>query len=87
MATPETEDYRKPDEKGYVFESIADAQKSGMWAKTFAADKKDSKETFGWDVFNEDSLYRAYTKRTAKIEREMKDKPDAYNEMTEEQKR
>ena len=67
-----------------MFESTADAQKSGQWAKTLAAEKKGSKETFGWDVFNEDSLYRAYTKRTAKIEREEKDKPEAVSEMTEE---
>jgi len=53
--------------KGYMFETIADAQKSGMWSKTLTSEKKESKETFGWDVFNEDSLYRAYTKRTDKI--------------------
>lgn len=33
------------------------------------AKKRDQKptETFGWDVFNTDSLYRAYEKRVAKM--------------------
>ena len=70
-----------------MFESIAEAQKSGMWAKTLSSEKKESKETFGWDVFNEDSLYRAYTKRTAKIERDMKDKSETLEEMSDQQKR
>lgn len=30
-------------------------------------DKSSRKETFGWDVFNQDSLYRAYEKRVTKI--------------------
>ena len=34
----------------------------------YCAPKSKKKEsTFGWDQFNDNSLYRAYTKRTAKI--------------------
>lgn len=29
--------------------------------------KKVKKNTFGWDVFNEDSLYRAYKKKCSTI--------------------
>lgn len=28
---------------------------------------KPAKESFGWDVFNQDSIYRAYEKRVNKI--------------------
>ena len=31
------------------------------------ANKKKKHETFGWDVFNEDTLYRSYKKRCKEI--------------------
>ena len=69
--------------KGYMFESGLQAERSGQWAKI---KKSKGKESFGWDVFNQDSLYRAYKKRTAKLEREMKDHPELFEKMTEEER-
>lgn len=43
-------------------------------------------ESFGWDVFNEDSLYRAFDKRTRKLEKELKENPNLLSELTEDQK-
>lgn len=38
-------------------------------------------------MFNDDSLYRAYTKRAAKLERELKDNPSLLQDMTPEEKK
>lgn len=77
--------YLNPDDQGYLFESAAQAQRSGIWAKPKS--QKDKNQTFGWDVFNDSSLYRAYTKRTQKIERDLKKNPDLLKNMTAEEKK
>ena len=71
-----------PDEKGYLFESAIQADHSGIWAKT----KRTKSEAFGWDVFNDDSLYRAHAKRTKRVEQELRDNPEMYETMTEEER-
>lgn len=38
---------------------------------------KESKEAYGWEVFNTDSLYRAYEKRVNKVPKLMKDAGEA----------
>ena len=68
VQTPQTKQYLEAAERGYLFESALNAQKSGLWAKT--RDTKDKSESFGWDAFNEDSLYRAYTKRMARLQKD-----------------
>ena len=50
--------------KKYLFETAIQAEKHGSKKKK-RADK--NKETYGWDVFNTDSLYRAYEKRVKKV--------------------
>ena len=70
------------DTHGYLFESAIQSKKSGLFAKRQGANNY----TFGWDVFNDDSLYRAYNKRTKKMEDELKNNPELYNELTDEQK-
>jgi len=50
------------DSHGYLFESSIQAHRSGAWAKR---SKGKNSYTFGWDVFNDDSLYKAYNKRTS----------------------
>ena len=82
---PNLSSYLNADENGYLFETAAQAVKSGIWAKQYS--QKNRVETFGWDVFNDDSLYKAYTKRTKKIEREIKQNPDLLTELTEDQKK
>ena len=37
-------------------------------------------------MFNDDSLYRAYNKRTKKLEKELKENPELYESLTEEQR-
>lgn len=73
-----------PDEKGYFFESAIQAERSGQYA--IPKSKKSKNYTFGWDVFNDDSLYRAYTKRTKKIEADLKNDPELLTSLTDEQK-
>ena len=53
--------------KKYLFETAMQADKHGSKKKR-RADK--DKETYGWDVFNTDSLYRAYEKRVKKVPKE-----------------
>jgi len=48
-------------DKQYLYETAVQAEKTGK------KKKKGGKETYGWDVFNTDSLYRAYEKRVNKI--------------------
>ena len=48
--------------KKYLFETANQAEKYGSKKK-----KKSNKETYGWNVFNTDALYRAYEKRVNKI--------------------
>ena len=50
--------------KKYLFETAIYAEKHASKKKK-RADK--DKETYGWDVFNTDSLYRAYEKRVKKV--------------------
>jgi len=61
--------YLSPQEKGlktseaYLFET---AEQSAR--RQEAAEKKEkNKAAFGWDVFNQDSLYKAYEKRLNKL--------------------
>mmetsp|Transcript_13994 Transcript_13994/g.23780 ORF Transcript_13994/g.23780 Transcript_13994/m.23780 type:complete len:137 (-) Transcript_13994:223-633(-) len=75
--------YLNPDLKGYLVESAAQAEKSGIWAQPSKM-LGDRLESFGWDVFNEDSLYRAYNKRTKKIEKDLVENPKFMEELTEE---
>lgn len=58
-------------DKAYVFESAAQAEKTNK--------KKKSNFTFGWDVFNDDTLYRAHNKRSTKLhsKKEMADMSEA----------
>eukprot|EP00347_Sterkiella_histriomuscorum_P019744 403340455 len=46
-------------DKAYAFDTAVQAEKTKK--------KKGKNMTFGWDVFNDDTLYRAYFKRTNKI--------------------
>jgi hypothetical protein len=63
-----------PTEKQYLTDTVA---------KTDKVKKRDKKKiTFGWDVFNDDAIYRAYEKRTEKLQ---KDDIDTTN-LTEEDK-
>ena len=71
------------DTQGYLFESAIQSKRSGLFAKRA---KGTGNYTFGWDVFNDDSLYRAYNKRTKKLEDDLKNNPELLNEMTDEQK-
>ena len=50
--------------KKYLFETAIQAEKHGTKKKK-RADK--DREAYGWDVFNTDSLYKAYEKRVKKI--------------------
>ena len=47
-------------DKIYINEPAALAEKNSK--------KKKKNMTFGWDVFNDDSLYKAYFKRVKKLE-------------------
>jgi len=40
-----------------MFESALQAERSGLYARV---KKAKGKESFGWAVFNDDSLFRAY---------------------------
>jgi hypothetical protein len=71
-------------ENGYLFESAIQAERSGIWAKS--KNTKAKNYTFGWDVFNDDSLYRAYDKRTKKLEKELKENPTLLDDLTEDQR-
>ena len=71
-----------PDTQGYLFESAIQSEKTGIWAKT----KRTKTETFGWDVFNDDSLYRAHAKRTKKMDSEIKENPDMLETMNEDER-
>lgn len=51
------------DKATYAFDQAAVAEKISLKKK-----RKAGAGTFGWDVFNEDSLYNAYFKRTKKFE-------------------
>jgi len=55
--------------KNYLFEPAIQAEKlqSGRKRKK----NKGNKEAYGWEVFNTDSLYRAYEKRVNKMPRLM----------------
>ena len=48
-------------DKKYLYETAVQAEKLNK------KKKKTKTESYGWDVFNSDSLYRAYEKRVAKI--------------------
>ena len=52
-------------EKKYLFETAIQAEK--MQGSKKRKRNKESKETYGWEVFNTDSLYRAYEKRVRKV--------------------
>ena len=49
------------DKAKYAFEQAGTAEKVSL-------KKRQRTEVFGWDVFNEDSLYNAYFKRVKKFE-------------------
>lgn len=51
--------------KSYLFEPAIQAEKQQTGRKRKRI--KESKEAYGWEVFNTDSLYRAYEKRVKKI--------------------
>ena len=51
-------------DKKYMYESAIMVEKQGPSKRK---KKKDKKETYGWEVFNSDSLYKAYEKRVKKI--------------------
>lgn len=53
--------------KKYLFEMAIQAEKQVGNRKRKR--NKESKEAYGWEVFNTDSLYRAYEKRVNKIPR------------------
>ena len=67
--------------KNYMFEPAIQAEKlqSGRKRKK----NKGSKEAYGWEVFNTDSLYRAYEKRVNKMPRLM---DEAGESLTKEQR-
>jgi hypothetical protein len=48
-------------DKKYLFETAVQAE------KTKRKKKKTRQETYGWDVFNTDSLFKAYEKRVKKL--------------------
>jgi hypothetical protein len=48
-------------DKKYLYETAIQAEKLNK------RKKKPKNESYGWDVFNSDSLYRAYDKRTKKL--------------------
>jgi len=52
-------------EKKYLFETAIQAEK--MQGSKKRKRNKESKEAYGWEVFNTDSLYRAYEKRVRKV--------------------
>ena len=54
------------DKAKYAFEQASTAEKLSL-------KKRQRTEVFGWDVFNEDSLYSAYFKRVKKIDTTDKD--------------
>lgn len=56
-------------DKAYLLESAALAEKSKK--------RKGKNLTFGWDVFNEDSLYRGYYKR---VKKNLEENPDLKEE-------
>lgn len=62
-------------DKIYLTETIGKAERQKKRNK--------KKITFGWDVFNDESIYKAYEKRTAKLQ---KDEIDESN-LTEEDKK
>ena len=56
--------------KKYLFETALAASKQDKKRNKKAKAKDQAKKegnTFGWDMYNTDSLYRAYDKRVAKI--------------------
>lgn len=57
------QDYRKQQEEDLKFKGIADKEYLNKPAMAEAAGKRTTNQVFGWDVFNEDTLYRAYSKR------------------------
>lgn len=59
-------------DKTYVYDTAGQADKTSK--------KKKKNITFGWDVFNDDTLYKAYFKRVKKIDKDDK------QEMTEQEK-
>jgi len=48
-------------DKKYLYETAVQAEKLAK------RKKKPKNESYGWDVFNSDSLYRAYDKRIKKL--------------------
>ena len=50
-------------EEGYLFETAEQAQRKQENAKK----KEKNKAAFGWDVFNQDSLFKGYKKRLSKL--------------------
>ena len=52
-------------DKKYLFETAIQAEKQQGNKKRKR--NKESKEAYGWEVFNTDSLYRAYEKRVNKV--------------------
>lgn len=49
-------------DKQYIYDTAAQAERG----KT---SKKGQNLTFGWDVFNDDTLYRSYFKRTKNLDK------------------
>ena len=61
--------------KKYLFETAVQAEKTLGGKKRKRG--KESKEAYGWEVFNTDSLYRAYEKRVNKMPRIMQEVGDS----------
>ena len=62
-------------DKMYLFETAIQAEKQLGGKKRKR--NKESKEAYGWEVFNTDSLYRAYEKRVNKMPHLKADTPEA----------
>ena len=67
--------------KSYLFEPAIQAEKQQTGRKRKR--NKESKEAYGWEVFNTDSLYRAYEKRVKKMP---KTQPGENGELTQAQR-
>ncbi|ETW07989.1 hypothetical protein H310_02374 [Aphanomyces invadans] len=58
-AAPKREASSLPKEKAYLLDTVVDAELKAKKAQK----KEKQKAAFGWEVFNQDSLYNAYKKR------------------------
>jgi peptidyl-prolyl isomerase G (cyclophilin G) len=61
------EEFQHELEEELKFKDIGDKVYLNQPAISHDKKKKEKNEVFGWDVFNDDSLYRAYTKRCEKL--------------------